>query len=90
MDNFDKSLIISAIVGLYREIYYNVEVVKRFGYTMIKISDPQNNNDIMVVSVSVHNLVAAICGDEYGFAVEVIDRFANLMHLELIKVKKNS
>lgn len=88
MDKFDKTIVEYAIAGLYRSLCYGVETIKQIGHTMIKIFDWKNkDNATLVISVSVDNLLAVICCDEYDFAVDIIDRLANLMHIKLIKVK---
>ena len=86
MDKFDKAILNYFIVGGYREIFYEVEMYACDEDAIIVVSDRIKGEAKLKIAIYDDSIIAAIFCDENDFAIDVIERFAELVNLKLIKV----
>lgn len=87
MDKFEKSILNYFIAGGYKELFYNAEMHACGEDVIIEVSDRIKGEAKLNIALHDDTIIAAIFCDENDFAIEVIERFADIANLKLIKIK---
>ena len=86
MDKFEKAILNYFIAGGYKEVFYNVEMHACGDDVVIAISDRIKGDPKINVTIHDETIFVVIFCHEDDFSITIIERFAEIVNLKLIKV----